>query len=155
MLGNVGQLDSMNVGGSVIEQDMESRTADGLTAIELAVLFERPESVRWLIDHGATADIVSLWDLGWKDQAKQLIEQQPQIVNRKAGQNGATALHIAVQRNDEELADSVLRSMAVDHSITDDTFESSVSGWASFLGRTRMLEVLERSSSRGLHQVEK
>ncbi|PPJ52721.1 hypothetical protein CBER1_10789 [Cercospora berteroae] len=104
MLGNIGLLGSTNADGNVVDEDTGSRTANGLIAIELAVLFEQPAAVRWLIDRGATSDVVSLWDVDWKFQAKQLIEQQPHVVGQKAGPDGATALRIAVKRDDQELA---------------------------------------------------
>ncbi|CAK1362497.1 uncharacterized protein RHO25_003999 [Cercospora beticola] len=105
MLVNIGQLDSMNAEATVVEKDIESRTGDGLTAIEMAVLFEQPDAVRWLIEHGAAPDVVSLRDLDEKAQVERLIEHQSQVLNWKAGQNVATALHVVVERNDEELAD--------------------------------------------------
>lgn len=105
MIVNIGQLVSMNAEATVVEKDIGSRTGDGLTAIEMAVLFEQPDAVRWLIDHGAAPGVVSLRDLDEKAQVKRLTEHQSQVLNCKTGQNVATALHVAVERNDEELAD--------------------------------------------------
>ncbi|KAM3413478.1 hypothetical protein BST61_g11600 [Cercospora zeina] len=141
MLGNITQLGWMATGGMINLEDMQGKTANGLTAVELAVLSNEPESVRWMIEDGVNPDVVSLWGLGWRNETVSLIQQQPHVVNRKAGRSGATPLHVAVERCDEELAVTVLRCTAIDLGVRGDMFGSTAVEWASFLGRTRMLRL--------------
>ena len=114
----------------------------GMTPLELAVRLKKPRSAEWLIAQGATLDIVSAWELGWKDRIPGLLAHSPALVNRQHGDWQLTPLHDAVYRNDVELARLLLFANP-DLTLQDTQFHSTPLGWARHLGRTEIIALLE------------
>jgi len=141
--GNVDALTSLRP--SIDNALLDAPLASGMTPLDVAIACGKPESAEWLVSHGATLDIVSAWDLGWKDRVGELLRRSPDLLNRRAGQWGATPLHIAVERDDAELARLVLAAGA-DTTIQDIAFRSTPMGWARHLGRGDMVRLLEESA---------
>jgi GNAT superfamily N-acetyltransferase len=119
----------------------------GLTPVQLAVQTKQPGSAEWLTQHGATLDVVSAWDLDWKERARDLLSTSPEVANLTPGKAGRTALHEAVMRNDMQLAHLVLDTKP-DLEIEDAMFHSTPLGWARHLGQQEMLRLLEREMER-------
>jgi predicted N-acetyltransferase YhbS len=113
------------------------------TPLEVAAFTHQPASAEWLISHGATPDLVSLWALGWKERIVELLSRRPELVNRRFGQDKKVPLHEAVWRNDPEFARFLLEHGA-DPSLEDESFSSTPLGWAEYLGRPDLLPILEK-----------
>ena len=114
----------------------------GMTPLELAVSAKQPRSAEWLTAHGATLDILSAWDLGWKERIPRLLADTPELVNRRRGDWQVSPLHDAVQRNDVELA-RLLLSANPDLTIQDAQVHSTPLGWARYFGRTEIIALIE------------
>ena len=115
----------------------------GLTPVQFAVKTGHPESVAWLVRHGATLDVVSAWDLGWKERVAELLAAFPDLANRRSGRQRITPLHAAVLRDDTELARVVLAAHP-DLNIADTEFRSTALGWARHFGREEIIWLIER-----------
>ena len=50
-------------------RDLDGPLRCGSTPVEVAVLCKQPDSVEWLVAQGATLDLVSCWNLGWRNRA--------------------------------------------------------------------------------------
>ncbi len=120
----------------------------GLTPMQLAVKSRRPESASWLAAHGATLDVVSAWDLGWKDRAAQLLAEAPRLASARIGRSQVTPMHEADARGDVELARLVLAA-GPDLELEDAEFHSTPLGWAQHLGQTPIAALIEQSRSGG------
>ncbi len=118
----------------------------GLTALELAAQFKQASCGEMLIRHGAPLDILALWDLGLHSYLNELLINEPERVNQKRGQSGATALHYAILRNDAELA-RVLLEAQPDLTITDDEAHSTPLGWARYFKRDDIASLIERQQT--------
>jgi hypothetical protein len=66
----------------------------------------------WLVDHGATLDLLPAWDLGWKDRIVYLLNTHPALASQRIGDMQMTPLHVAVDRNDLALAQVLLSAHA-------------------------------------------
>ena len=108
----------------------------------------QPASAEWLVSHGATLDVVSGWDLGWKDRVRQLLASRPELANRRSGSGQITPLHVAAERGDAELARILLASGA-DLEAQDTHFHSTPLGWARHFQRTEIVEMIERKNDGG------
>jgi GNAT superfamily N-acetyltransferase len=80
----------------------------GMTLMDLAVTTAQPASAEWLARHGAMLDVISAWDLGWKDRVPQLLAATPALANARLGKEQITPLNVAARRGDLELARVVL-----------------------------------------------
>ncbi|MGH7626378.1 MAG: GNAT family N-acetyltransferase, partial [Gemmatimonadaceae bacterium] len=76
----------------------------GSTPLQLAVAARQPASAEWLVRAGATLDVLSAWDLGWRDRVPALLDASPDLANRRGGALRTTPLHEAAARGDLELA---------------------------------------------------
>lgn len=119
----------------------------GLTPVQLAVKVGHRAVVDWLIRQGATLDVVSAWDLGWKERAAELLLAFPNLANRRSGRRSITPLHEAVLRDDVELAQIVL-SAHPDLDIADTEFHSTPLGWARHFDRQQIVRLIERERGR-------
>lgn len=63
------------------------------------------------------------------------------MLNEKAGQHAAIALHVAVEKNDLELAKLIMAGN-VDLSTKNEEFQSTPLAWAEYLGREEMAELV-------------
>jgi GNAT superfamily N-acetyltransferase len=119
----------------------------GSTPLQVAVTTSQPGSAEWLVSHGATLDIISAWDLGWKDRARQQLAATPELANRRSGSWQTTPLHTAAERGDIELARTLLAANP-DLEIHDTQFRSTPLGWARHLQRTEIAELIEQHQAR-------
>jgi GNAT superfamily N-acetyltransferase len=104
-----GDLDALDLIARKLDDAAFDRAIPcGMTLVELAVHAGEPESVEWLAARGATLDVVSAWNLGWKDRAPRLLAEAPELANFQSASDGATPLHVAAAQNDVELARVVL-----------------------------------------------
>ncbi|MDE2128000.1 MAG: GNAT family N-acetyltransferase [Armatimonadetes bacterium] len=113
----------------------------GLSLLELAAHEGQPEAAKWLLEHGARPDIISMWDLGLRREAAELLAKQPTAARWRAGELGATPLHIAAERNDVELA-RLLLSADPDLTFEDPAFGSTPEGWARHFKRRKILGMI-------------
>jgi GNAT superfamily N-acetyltransferase len=129
--------------GSAAES-LDTPLANQMTLLELAAHAIQPAAAEWLVGHGATLDVLSAWDLGWRDRAAHLLAEHPERANHQHGERGVTPLHEAVERDDHALAQLLLEAGA-DLDIKDAQFGGTPLGWARHLQRAKMVELLERS----------
>lgn len=125
--------------------DLEAGLPCGQTPLGVAVLLGRTGAARALVAHGARLDVVSAWDLGWREEAAALLRDDPGLANVRGGEVGATPLHVAVDRDDEELARLALGARP-DLTVRDLTYDSDPLGWAEFLGRPRIAALIRQAS---------
>lgn len=124
--------------------DLEAELACGETPLRVAVLLRQAGAARALVAHGARLDVVSAWDLGWREDAAAMLRDDPRLANGRSGENGTTPLHVAVDRDDEELARLVLAAHP-DLTVRDLTYDSDPLGWAEFLGRPRIAAMIREA----------
>lgn len=139
-LGDIKTLDE--VGLCLTSKQLQEPTLNEMTPLEIAVRCKQHASAAWLIDHGVLPDIISLWDLGWKDRVPSLIAEHPELVKRRAGRWTATPLHIAIERNDIDLA-KLLLTVPNDLESKDAVFQATPLGWAEHFKRPEFLTLLQ------------
>ena len=113
----------------------------GLTPLQVVVGLQQPSSAEWLIARGVELDVLTAWDLGWHDRARQIMALNPQQVNQRSGRRQATPLHSAVERNDPELV-ALLLAAHPDLTLKDGDFQATALEWARFLNRTGLIPLL-------------
>ncbi len=118
---------------------------NGMTLMQMAVHCGQPVSGEWLLERGASFTVLDAWDLGWKDRARQLLYEDPENVNLLYGEMNRTILHIAAERNDEELCRLAL-SVRPRLSLKDSVYQSTALGWARFFGHDAIIRLLEGRS---------
>ena len=143
--GDVEALDSL--AKRLEPETSDSPLTNGMAPMELAVKMGKPESAKWLVSHGATLDVLSAWDFGWKDCVLQLLAETPGFANKRSGEMQATPLHEAAERNDIELARVVLAANP-DLDIKDVRFHATPLGWAKHFQRTEIIELIEQHQAR-------
>jgi ankyrin repeat protein len=110
---------------------------------------EQPASAEWLVEHGATLDVISAWDLGWEDRVQQLLVTSPDLANQRSGSWQITPLHAAAERGDAELA-RVLLAAGADLEVQDTAFHSTPLGWARHFERTEIVAMIEQHQARAV-----
>ena len=115
-----------------------------MTPLEVAVRLQQPEAVSWLLAAGATPELIPLWDLGWKEQVGALVRARPALVNQRLLEWSKTPLHEAVWRDDSELV-RLLLSAGPDLELRDTQFNGTPLDWAKHLGRTALVELIEKA----------
>jgi len=139
-----GDLDALaSLGRHISAENLDAPLANRMTLMELATHEGRSASAEWLIRQGATLDVLSAWDLGWKDRVLQMLVEEPELANRRSGEMQTTPLHEAARRNDIELARVVLASNP-DLEIRDASFDSTPLGWAKYFQRTEIIELIQQ-----------
>jgi GNAT superfamily N-acetyltransferase len=113
------------------------------TLLQICAHLKQEQAAHWLLAHGAIPDVITAWDLGWKDYLRTMLTQKPELANSKRGNWQLTPLHIAVERNDLELA-RVLLASRPDLTLTDNQFQATATGWAHHLKRIEMQHLLEQ-----------
>lgn len=117
--------------------------SNGLTPLDIAVHCQQPASVDWLVSHGVPLDLLSAWDMGWKQQVHQLLIEHPELVNVQRGERQLPPLHIAIERGDLELA-KVLLTVPNDLDLKDSEFEATALGWAQHFQRAEIIILIEQ-----------
>lgn len=121
-------------------------SANGLTPLDIAVRCQQPRSAAWLVAHGVRLDLLSAWDLGWKEQLPALLAERPALVNLQGGQWHATPLQIAIQRDDRELA-QLLLTVPNDLTLKDAVFGATAADWAQHFQRSGIIELIEQHTA--------
>lgn len=114
----------------------------GLTLIELAVILQQHRAATWLTAHGAPLDLLSAWDSGWRDRAQALLAADPALANAQRGPDHLTPLHIAVDRDDTDLARLILAANP-DLTLQDTLYDGTALTWAHHLHRTTLTALIE------------
>jgi GNAT superfamily N-acetyltransferase len=127
----------------VEERVLHEVAPNGLTPLDIAVRCQQSASAEWLIEHGVRLDLLSAWDLGWKEQIPILLASHPELVNLQRGEWRMTPLHTAIQRDDLELV-KLLLTVPHDLSIKDGEFGSTALGWAHYFERPEMIVLIEQ-----------
>jgi GNAT superfamily N-acetyltransferase len=120
----------------------------GMRPLELTVETGQPAAAEWLVERGVPLDLLSAWDLGWKERIPKLLAARPELVDARRGDWQTTPLHEAVQRNDVELA-RLLLAAGADLSIQDSQFRSTPLGWARHMGRAEIAALIEAQGGGG------
>lgn len=115
---------------------------NGMSLMQLAVHCRQPAAGEWLLDSGAVFTVLDAWDLGWKDRALQRLREEPGTVNQLYGEWDKTLLHVAAERNDEELLRAAL-SAGPDLRLRDKVYQSTALEWAKHFGHAGIVELLE------------
>jgi hypothetical protein len=123
---------------------LEARLACDLTPLQLAARFGQRAAAEWLIDWGAELDLLSAWGLGWTERAIRLLVERPELANARATDDGATPLHEAARRGDDELA-SLLLAAGADPGLRDSAFDATPLDWARHFGQEQVVELLSGS----------
>jgi GNAT superfamily N-acetyltransferase len=139
--GDVAALEGLTEGSAVAPLD--APLANQMTLLELAAHAQQPAAAEWLVSHGATLDVLSAWDLGWRDRVASLLAEHPERANFRRGEAGTAPLHEAIQRDDRALAQVLLEAHA-DLDIKDAQFGGTPLAWAKHMQRTAMIELIER-----------
>jgi GNAT superfamily N-acetyltransferase len=117
----------------------------GMTLIQLAVKLNQPEAAQWLIDHGATLDLLSARDLGRHDQLPDLLKANPELANQRLDPGGVTPLHIAAWENDVALV-RLLLDHGADATLEDYNFRATPLGWARHNSSVEAAEMIEAAT---------
>jgi ribosomal protein S18 acetylase RimI-like enzyme len=115
---------------------------NGMSLMQLAVLFQQPASAEWLMAGGAAYSVLDAWDLGWKDRARRLLDEDVEAVNYLYGEMQNTLLHVAAERGDEELAGLALAA-GPDLKLKDKRYQSTALDWARHFGRVGIVRLIE------------
>jgi GNAT superfamily N-acetyltransferase len=125
--------------------DLDARLPCKMTPLEVAARLEQPRSAQWLLNTGATPDVIAFCDLGWRDRLPELLAARPELANRRGGEWGQTPLHEAIARNDGELV-RLLLSAQPDLTIEDSHFHATALGWARHFRRKEIIRLIEAQS---------
>jgi ankyrin repeat protein/GNAT superfamily N-acetyltransferase len=93
-------------------ETLDARLPSTATLIELAARARQPEAVACLEQLGATLDLLSAWDLGWKERVPVLLAARPELAEHRWGRGHHAPLHLAADRGDLELARTLLEGGA-------------------------------------------
>ena len=115
---------------------------NGMSWMQLAVHGRQPAAGEWLLEAGAVCSPLDAWDLGWNERAWQLLRDHPDAVNQLYGEWDKTLLHVAAERNDEELTRLAL-SAAPDLRLKDKAYQSTSLEWARHFGHNGIAELIE------------
>lgn len=121
--------------------DLNRPLTNGMTLMQLAVHCHQPLSAEWLLDGGAAYTVLDAWDLGWEDRARQLLRKAPAQINQLYGEGNLSLLHIATERNDEELVRLAL-SAGPDLRLKDKNWNATALDWAKHLGHHNIASLI-------------
>ena len=121
--------------------DPEGRLPCGLRPLQVAALLGRPEAARILLANGSHLDVLTAWDLGWHDRARDLLDADPGAAGRLEWEDQATLMHRAVERNDEALL-VLLLAYHPDLEARDAIYHATPLGWAEHQERPHLAALL-------------
>jgi GNAT superfamily N-acetyltransferase len=122
--------------------DLNRLLTNGMSLIQLAVHCRQPFAASWLVEGGSCYSVLDAWDLGWKDQARQLLRSDGQQIQRLYGTEEKNLLHVAAERNDAELAELALLSGSDTH-WRDNTWKATPLEWANHFGYTSIARLIQ------------
>jgi Ankyrin repeats (many copies) len=120
--------------------------ANRMSPLEFAAATGRQDSAQWLTAHGARPQVLPYWELGWRQDARDLLARNPELVNQRRPRSGKTLLHTAVERDDLDLVELLLAAGA-DTSARDDRFGGTPLDWAHEYRRLRIITAIKRASA--------
>jgi predicted GNAT family acetyltransferase len=138
--GDVGELALLRVDHGAY--DLNRLLTNGMSLIQLAVHCRQPHAAAWLVEGGSGYTVLDAWDLGWKDQARQLLRLDGQQIQQLYGTEEKTLLHVAAERNDAELAELAL-SAGSDPHWRDNTWKATPLEWANHFGYTMIAQLIQ------------
>ena len=94
-------------------------------------------------DRENEGDLVCAAELGWADSVNDILDADPDIVNRKSGSFGYTPLHSATSKGYRDLA-RLLLSSGAEVNATDDMYQKTPLGEALYYGNDAMARLLYR-----------
>jgi GNAT superfamily N-acetyltransferase len=144
-LGNGTALDQLTL--LYTPEELNQPLTNGMTPMQLAVHCRQLSAAEWLLNGGANYTALDAWDLGWKDRARQLLQNKPGHIDRLYGE-GATLLHIAAERNDGELAELAL-SAKPDLHVKDKNYKATPLDWARHFGHTDIMRLIHTKERKG------
>lgn len=115
----------------------------GLRPVELAVQLGQVDSVEGLVAKGATLDVMSACNLGWREKVPRMLAERPELVNFRSGSERAGPLHWAAAQGDLELVEWLLAAGA-DPGMKDAVYGSTPAGWARHFGHVSVAEYIEK-----------
>ena len=137
-----GDLDTLlSIQSRYTGADLDRPLANRMSLMQLAVHCGQPGAARWLADRGAAYSVLDAWDLGWKEQARQKLLEEPKTVNLAYGEWDKTLLHFAAERNDEELTRLAL-SVAPDLGLKDKAYHGTPFDWARHFGHSAIADLI-------------
>lgn len=125
---------------------VSSPLANGMSPLQFAAATGRQDSARWLLGDGAPPEVLPYWELGWRQDARDLLRRHPELVNRQRPRSGKALLHQAVERDDLELVEMLLAAGA-DTSVKDHQFGGTPLDWAQEFRRARIVTAIKRASA--------
>jgi GNAT superfamily N-acetyltransferase len=137
----VGEGDLAAVEGLADRSVLDAPLANGMTPLRLAAHHKQAEVARWLLDRGAATDLLAMWELGWKDEARRLLEADPSLASERKLHTGKTLLHVAVEHDHPDLA-ALLLECGADPQARDERYDGTPLDWAVELRRRRVGAVL-------------
>jgi GNAT superfamily N-acetyltransferase len=141
----VGRGDEAELASIRIEQpayDLNRALTNGMSLIQLAVHCRQSRAAAWLVEGGSGYTALDAWDLGWKDRARQLLGADRQQIQQLYGKEEKSLLHVAVERNDAELAELALASGSDPH-WRDNTWKATPLEWANHFGYTAIARLIQ------------
>ena len=124
-----------------VPSDLDAPLLCKMAPLEVAACLAQPDAAQWLLDRGASPDIIPLCELGWRERVPALLAAHPELANRRLGEQATTPLHEAVARNDIALA-RLLLSADPDLSLEDAQFHATALGWAHHFKREAFITLL-------------
>lgn len=133
------------IGHQLTAEDLNTPMANKMAWMQLAVHCHQPASAEWLITQGLNYTALDAWDLGWKEKAAALLPTDPEEVNRRYYDWGATLLHVAAERGDTDLFRLALAANP-DLTLKDFQHDGTPMDWAMFFKRTDQVDLLRNYS---------
>ena len=121
---------------------LAARLANGYDAAHVALNAGHREAAAWLVDHGAPLDALLAWDLGGEERLRALVRDDPAASDAPVDAHGATALHVAVWRQDVALLEAAL-SLGAHRERRDATYDATAADWARHFGRADLAARLD------------
>jgi hypothetical protein len=125
-------------------QGGQTRLSCGMTLVQIGAKTCSPSVVERLVHLGAPLDVLSAWDLGWKDKAAEVARGLDDGAGLDQLQDEAESalLHKAVERDDPALVEMLLAAGA-SADVKDGRYGSTPAGWAEVLGSHKAGEALK------------
>ena len=113
--------------------------------IRLAARFECVAACKWLVQHGATLDVVALWKMGLYDVVRDALAATPSAAQQLDAASGASPVHEAAAAGDTELLLVLMEAVspAVLGDLKDATFHATPLQWAQFNGQPGAVAAIE------------
>lgn len=127
--------------------DVDATLACGLSPLGVAARLHRTKSAGVLVAEGARLDVLTAWDLGWRERTAEMLEADPGAAGRLPGEDGATLVHRAVERDDEALL-RLLLTHNPDLRVRDTLYGGTPLGWAEHLDRPQLAQLLRDHDAR-------